>query len=71
MKSTSYILDIAFRSIPLPEGYENNWIPTAGKESNWIQSAPGKGWNTILRLYGPLEPWFDKTWRPGEIELIR
>jgi hypothetical protein len=23
----------------------------------------------ILRLYGPLEPWFDKTWRPGEIEL--
>ena len=21
----------------------------------------------ILRLYGPLEPWFDKTWRPGEI----
>jgi len=24
---------------------------------------------TILRLYGALEPWFDKTWRPGEIEL--
>jgi hypothetical protein len=29
----------------------------------------GKGWNTLLRLYGPLQPWFDKTWRPGEIEL--
>ena len=40
-----------------------------GKEKNWIQTVPGKGWNTILRLYGPLEPWFDKTWRPGEIEL--
>ncbi len=25
----------------------------------------------ILRLYGPLEPWFNKTWRPGEIELLR
>ena len=25
----------------------------------------------ILRLYGPLQPWFDKTWRPGEIEMIR
>jgi hypothetical protein len=24
-----------------------------------------------LRLYGPLEPWFDKTWRPGEIELVK
>jgi len=43
----------------------------AGKESNWIQTVPGKGWYTILRLYGPLEPWFDKTWRPGEIEKVR
>ena len=43
----------------------------AGKESNWIQSAPGKGWNTILRLYGPLEPWFDKTWKPGDFELVK
>lgn len=41
-----------------------------GKESNWIQTVPGKGWWTLLRLYGPLEPWFDKTWRPGEIERI-
>lgn len=40
-----------------------------GKEKNWVQTVPGKGWNTILRLYGPLEPWFNKTWRPGEIEL--
>jgi len=42
----------------------------AGKESNWVQTVPGKGWFTILRLYGPLEPWFDKSWQPGEIELI-
>ena len=41
----------------------------AGKEKNWVQTVPGQGWNTILRLYGPLEPWFNKTWRPGEIEL--
>ena len=40
-----------------------------GKQSNWIQTVPGKGWFTILRLYGPLGPWFDKTWRPGEIKL--
>jgi hypothetical protein len=43
----------------------------AGKEKNWVQTAPGKGWFMILRLYGPLEPWFDKTWRPGEIELAQ
>jgi hypothetical protein len=44
--------------------------PQAGKVPNWVQTIPGKGWNTLLRLYGPLEPWFDKTWRPGEIELM-
>jgi hypothetical protein len=44
--------------------------PTApeGKESNWLQTMPGKGWWTILRLYNPLQPFFDKTWRPSEIE---
>ncbi len=42
-----------------------------GKEANWIQSVPGKGWNTILRFYGPLEPWFDKTWKPGDFELVK
>ena len=44
--------------------------PQAGRESNWIQTIPGKGWFTFLRLYGPLEPWFDMSWRPGEIELV-
>ncbi|ASP74820.1 hypothetical protein CDO28_22040 (plasmid) [Sinorhizobium meliloti] len=43
----------------------------AGKDSNWIETIPGKGWFSLLRLYGPLEPWFDKTWRPGEIEEVR
>ena len=41
-----------------------------GKEANWIQTVPGKGWFICLRLYGPLEPWFKQTWRPGEIELV-
>jgi hypothetical protein len=42
----------------------------AGQEANWIQSVPGESWNMILRLYGPLDPWFDKTWRPGDPELV-
>ncbi len=42
----------------------------AGHESNWIRTVPGRGWFAIMRLYAPLEPWFDKTWRPGEIEPI-
>jgi hypothetical protein len=42
-----------------PQGFENNWLETI----------PGKSWFVALRLYGPLEPWIEKTWRPGEIEL--
>jgi hypothetical protein len=41
-----------------------------GKERNWIQTVPGKGWFAILRLYSPLQPFFDKTWQAGEIEPI-
>ena len=44
--------------------------PDDDHNSNWIRTVPGKGWFTFLRLYGPLDPWFDKTWRPGEIERI-
>ena len=44
--------------------------PPGGGEANWVQTVPGKSWFTVLRLYGPLESWFEKTWRPGEIELI-
>jgi hypothetical protein len=48
------------------------FAPTApaGHEANWVQTVPAKGWNVIFRLYGPLQPWFDKTWKPGEIELV-
>jgi hypothetical protein len=44
--------------------------PPAGKEGNWIQTVPNKGWNTIFRLYGPRQEWFDKAWRPGDPERI-
>jgi len=43
-----------------PKGYENNWIETI----------PGKSWFVILRMYAPLRPWIDQTWRPGEVELV-
>lgn len=45
--------------------------PAGVARGNWIQTMPGKGWFTILRLYSPLEPFFDKSWRPTEIELVK
>ncbi|WP_238443080.1 DUF1254 domain-containing protein [Salsipaludibacter albus] len=42
--------------------------PESGHTDNWIQTVAGKAWYPILRLYGPLQSWFDKSWRPGDIE---
>lgn len=53
-----------------PDGSATVWFgptPPPGREGNWVQTMPGKGWNVLLRLYGPLEPWFDQSWRPGDI----
>ncbi|WP_213004659.1 DUF1254 domain-containing protein [Paractinoplanes toevensis] len=44
--------------------------PDGVAAGNWIQTDPAKGWFVVLRLYSPLQPFFDKTWRPGEIELV-
>jgi len=54
-----------------PDGSIDIWFspqPPAGKESNWIRTVPGKGWFTLFRLYGPLQPWFDRSWTPDDIE---
>ena len=42
-----------------------------GKESNWVQTRAGKSFFAMLRLYGPEEPWFEKTWKPGDLELVK
>ena len=41
-----------------------------GKEANWIETIPGKGWFMAFRLYGPLQPWFDQTWKLNNVEVI-
>jgi hypothetical protein len=57
-----------------PDGSVTVWFAPkapAGQEGNWVQTVPGKGWNTLLRLYAPLQPWFDKSWKPGDFELVQ
>jgi hypothetical protein len=44
--------------------------PPAGEEKNWIQTIPDKGFNVLLRLYGPEQAWFDKTWKPGDFTIV-
>ncbi|MHC4711913.1 MAG: DUF1214 domain-containing protein [Planctomycetota bacterium] len=42
-----------------------------GKEKNWIRTIPEEGWFILIRLYGPLEPYFDETWKPNDIEKVK
>lgn len=58
---------------PNPDGSYTMWFgpaAPAGHEGNWIQTIPNKSYNVLLRLYGPLEPWFDQTWKPGDFERV-
>ena len=45
--------------------------PPKGNERNWIQTVPDMGWHMLFRLYGPEKAWFDKIWRPSEVELVK
>jgi len=42
-----------------------------GQEDRWIQTTPGKGWFTYLRLFGPDAPAFDGSWKPGDFEEVK
>jgi hypothetical protein len=44
--------------------------PADSPDGNWIQTTEGKGFFVILRLYSPLASYFDKSWRPSEIESL-
>jgi len=41
-----------------------------GKEAQWIQTIPGKGWFSYFRIYGPQAPALDGTWKLPDIELL-
>jgi hypothetical protein len=42
----------------------------AGRESNWVQTVPGKGWFAYFRFYGPTEAFFDKSWALPDFEQV-
>jgi hypothetical protein len=44
--------------------------PAHAPDGNWIQTMPGRGFFVILRLYSPLQPFFDKSWRVGEFQPV-
>jgi hypothetical protein len=41
-----------------------------GKESNWVKTIPGRGWWAWFRVYGPTEPYYDKSWKLPDFEKV-
>lgn len=45
--------------------------PTDSPESNWVPTVPGRAWLTYFRLYAPLKPYFDASWKLPDIEVVK
>ena len=46
-------------------------VPEGGKESMWVKTIPGKGWWSVLRIYGPEADSFNNKWIPGNIKEMK
>ncbi|BAH35741.1 DUF1214 domain-containing protein [Rhodococcus erythropolis] len=44
--------------------------PDTALQKNWIRTVPGHGWFPIVRFYGPLDAYYDKTWVLNDIEKL-
>ncbi len=40
----------------------------ADKESNWVPTDPARGFELMLRVYGPKKEFFEKTWKLPDVE---
>jgi hypothetical protein len=38
----------------------------AGQEGRWIKTQPGRGWFAYIRIYGPEQAAFDRSWKPDD-----
>jgi hypothetical protein len=52
-------IDLFFGPTPPPHG-----------ETSWIKTKPDEGFFMYFRFYGPLEPFYDKSWKPNDVVKI-
>lgn len=43
----------------------------AGQDARWIKTAPGKGWFAYIRIYGPEQAAFDRSWKPSDFTEVK
>jgi len=49
-------IDLHFGPTPPPKG-----------EKSWVKTKPGEGFFMYFRFYGPLKPFFDKSWKLNDV----
>jgi hypothetical protein len=49
-------IDMYFGPTPPPHG-----------EKSWVKTKPGEGFFMYFRFYGPLEPFYDKSWKVNDV----
>ena len=61
------------RATPKNNAVDLHFGPQApiGKEGQWVETIPGKGWFVYLRVYGPQETAFDGSWKPGHFVEVK
>jgi hypothetical protein len=42
-----------------------------GEEANWVKTVKGQGWFYLFRLYGPEKQYFDLSWKPDDVVLVK
>ncbi len=54
---------------PIRDGVEIYFGPKrpAYRHACWIRTTPGIGWFALLRFVNPLESFFSKSWKPGDL----
>jgi hypothetical protein len=53
-------IDMYFGPTPPPQG-----------EKSWVKTKPGEGFFIYLRFYGPLEPFYDKSWKANDVIKVK
>jgi hypothetical protein len=53
-------IDMYFGPTPPPQG-----------EKSWVKTKPGEGFFMYFRLYGPLEPFYDKSWKVNDVVKVK
>ena len=62
-------------AVPNKDGFVDLYFgpkkPKGVPETNWTKTLLGKGFFVYLRLYGPEQAYFDKKWKPGDLEKMK